>query len=965
MRFAQACGSRTDGKPKVSETLETKNKFRLRLPGIFESFRLYSNALKPSGNKPASNKATSLRYSAELRTQLSKPLLASAIFAAVSSITSSVGHAQITFLNSFGSAGTGNGQFSFPAGMAVGSNGTLYVADFDNSRVETFSASGAFQSVLGTSGQFDTPTAVAVGPTGSVYVADYGNNHVEIFGSSGIFQNGFGSGGPHNAQFNLPYGIAVGPDGTVYVADNGNNRVETFSSSGVFQSTFGSQGTGNGQFEYPDEVATGPTGMVYVTDTQNNRVEIFSPSGVFQSAFGAVGSGNGQFNSPDAVAVSPGGTVYVVDQSNNRVEVFSSSGVFQSAFGSFGTGNGQFNVPSGIAVGPTGMVYVAEGYNNRVQRFFNPSEWTAGTNVFTDPTAGLTSITLGVTSGTFTIGLGMGLIVGGTLSVGQAASLVQSGGSITTGNLLLNSNSFTYQSGPHSLGAITLAAGSSFSGAAFTLASSESISIAGNGATISSSALTVASGSAVTQSNGTLSSPVINIAGTYTYSGGSFTPSAAFVQAGGELTQTSLSNTTVIDLLSGGLLAGSAFTNTTSGQLTGAGVVTTDVVNQGSIVANGGVLKFTGAFANAGSLIVGGGSEALFNNFPLNAATISLNGGTFSTNAATFTNTGQLLGYGVVQTGGLTNSGTLAFGGQSSVYGSLTNTSAALVHLSGSAPNVFYSAFTSSGTLSIDTGAVGIIYGAYSGSGKIVDYGSLYLNASSVAGPISGNGNLTIGNSSSGPAVVQLAAGSGASTLASLVISAGSTLDINNNRLIIDYGRGPDPIASIATWITSGYAAGAWNGPGIISSAAQSNSFSYGIGFADSADLGNPAGLASGTIEIKYTLLGDANLDGKVNGADFAILAANFNKSVSGASGWDQGDFNGADFAFLAANFNKGASQSAADLAVLESFAQTNGLSAAVPEPSTFVVLALSAASLTPRRRPRARLRKGDRTTRA
>ena len=63
-----------------------------------------------------------------------------------------------------------------------------------------------------------------------------------------------------------------------------------------------------------------------------------------------------------------------------------------------------------------------------------------------------------------------------------------------------------------------------------------------------------------------------------------------------------------------------------------------------------------------------------------------------------------------------------------------------------------------------------------------------------------------------------------------------------------------------------------------------------------------------------YTLLGDANLDGKVNGTDFTITAANFNES---GTSWDQGDFNydgkvnGADFNLLAENFNKGVSQTA------------------------------------------------------
>jgi hypothetical protein len=102
-----------------------------------------------------------------------------------------------------------------------------------------------------------------------------------------------------------------------------------------------------------------------------------------------------------------------------------------------------------------------------------------------------------------------------------------------------------------------------------------------------------------------------------------------------------------------------------------------------------------------------------------------------------------------------------------------------------------------------------------------------------------------------------------------------------------------------------------------------------------------------------YTLLGDANLDHKVNGTDFAILATNFNQAVTS---WDAGDFNydfkanGSDFAELASNFNQGASQS--DIAALESFAAANGLLASVPEPaSTGLILLAGASWLTRRRR--------------
>jgi hypothetical protein len=183
-------------------------------------------------------------------------------------------------------------------------------------------------------------------------------------------------------------------------------------------------------------------------------------------------------------------------------------------------------------------------------------------------------------------------------------------------------------------------------------------------------------------------------------------------------------------------------------------------------------------------------------------------------------------------------------------------------------------------------------------------------------------------------------------------LSNGGTIDIQNNKLIVNYASGSDPIATIKAEIASGYANGAWTGTGIMSTTAQTNSGSYGIGYADSADPGNPAGLASGTIEVVYTLLGDANLDGAVNGSDFAILATNFNKAVSG---WDQGDFNydgsvnGADFADLAANFNQSANGS--DTAALNAFAAVNGLTADVPEPVSMGLFMLGAIGMFTRRR--------------
>jgi hypothetical protein len=190
-------------------------------------------------------------------------------------------------------------------------------------------------------------------------------------------------------------------------------------------------------------------------------------------------------------------------------------------------------------------------------------------------------------------------------------------------------------------------------------------------------------------------------------------------------------------------------------------------------------------------------------------------------------------------------------------------------------------------------------------------------------------------------------------------LSDAGTIDLQTNALLINYGSS-DPITTIAGYIKSGYNSGHWNGPGIISTTAQTptNGLLYGVGYADGAD-NVVSGLSSGQIEVKYTLLGDANLDGLVNGSDFNILAANFNQSITG---WDQGDFNydglvnAADFNELAANFNQGISggASAGDIAALDAFAQANGLMADVPEPALACIVPLVALPFLTSRRRRA-----------
>ena len=84
------------------------------------------------------------------------------------------------FVTKWGTEGAGDGEFYFPKGVAVASDGSVYVADTLNHRIQKFASEGVFVTKWGTygsgDGQFIKPRTVAVASDGSVYVVD-GNNH--------------------------------------------------------------------------------------------------------------------------------------------------------------------------------------------------------------------------------------------------------------------------------------------------------------------------------------------------------------------------------------------------------------------------------------------------------------------------------------------------------------------------------------------------------------------------------------------------------------------------------------------------------------------------------------------------------------------------------------------------------------------------------------------------------------------
>ena len=259
-------------------------------------------------------------------------------------------------------------------GVAVNQKGEVIVSESNRHCVSIFSPAGeklrSFGSCGSGRGQFNTPRCVAVDEGGNILVVDGHNHRIQKFTSDGKFITAVGKRGNNPLEFNTPFGIAIHPlNKKVYVADRGNHRIQILNPDLTFSSSFGSRGSDNGQFQYPWDVAFDSTGNVYVADGNRHCIQVFTAEGEYLRKFGKKGSGNGELNFPTSIAIDSDNVVYVAECNNRRISVFTCEGKFLTSFGSRGSGSGQFNLPHGVAVDKNGVVYVSDLGNDRLLYF--------------------------------------------------------------------------------------------------------------------------------------------------------------------------------------------------------------------------------------------------------------------------------------------------------------------------------------------------------------------------------------------------------------------------------------------------------------------------------------------------------------------------------------------------------------------------------------------------------------------
>jgi sugar lactone lactonase YvrE len=302
-------------------------------------------------------------------------------------------------------------EFYFPNGVAVDTNGNVYVADSTNDVIRKVTPAGFVSTLAGGRGgagssdgagsaaQFKMPFAVALDGSGNAYVADAGNDTIRkiapggyvttLAGNPGVSGFANGTGAPAQSLFDDPRGVAADAEGNVYVADTGNDVIRKITQGGTVTTLAGTPGVmgsadGGGpsaRFNSPRGVAVDGNGNIYVADYGNDTIRMITSGGIVSTLAGTPGvpgasDGIGAaalFFSPSGIAVDRSGNLYVGDSGNEVVRKIAPGGAVSTLAGTARDGDEQyigyadgtgaaalFEYAYAVAVDAGGNVYVAD-----------------------------------------------------------------------------------------------------------------------------------------------------------------------------------------------------------------------------------------------------------------------------------------------------------------------------------------------------------------------------------------------------------------------------------------------------------------------------------------------------------------------------------------------------------------------------------------------------------------------------
>jgi sugar lactone lactonase YvrE len=324
--------------------------------------------------------------------------------------------------------------FNTPYGLAVDSQGRIYVADCYNNSIRVI-ANGTVSTVAGSSkgtdsygfplgglvdgdvdkAMFNKPRAVVVDGKGTIYVADTGNNVIckisqgKVTTYAGTGKAGFRNGSVREAQFNAPSGLALDKAGNLYVADTLNNVIRKISPQG-FVTTYAGKNTGEAgykdgsldvaEFNEPAALVIDSQDNLYIVDSGNQLIRkiakgqmetaagtqgaLLSGTNYIQGSFRDGSRTEAAFNFPKGITFLENGTLIIADTWNSRIRAVLSNGHVTTLVGTGENGKAPGPLYQAVLGSPVGVayynknLYIADADNNLIwQMPLNPAELKA------------------------------------------------------------------------------------------------------------------------------------------------------------------------------------------------------------------------------------------------------------------------------------------------------------------------------------------------------------------------------------------------------------------------------------------------------------------------------------------------------------------------------------------------------------------------------------------------------------
>lgn len=273
------------------------------------------------------------------------------------------------FVMSFGEKGDLPGQLSKPLGVSADAKGNIYVSDTGNNRLQKFSPRGELITFIGGFGwdksQFQFPIDIFVYNSLDIFVADFDNNRIQRYDKDLNWLTSYSSNENWNPkyQFLFPHSVCLSLHGDFFIVDSENDKVIKLNASFEPQLSFGDYDWGQGVLEEASHVYVSKNDNIYVTDVAAHSILVYDYFGNFLYSIGQE-----HLISPRGLCVDELENIFVADSQKNQILGFDQTGRLVLEIGSLSTKFAGFHEPSDVAISRD-KLYVADTQNNRIQIF--------------------------------------------------------------------------------------------------------------------------------------------------------------------------------------------------------------------------------------------------------------------------------------------------------------------------------------------------------------------------------------------------------------------------------------------------------------------------------------------------------------------------------------------------------------------------------------------------------------------